>query len=189
VIAFLPPGTFTQLSFAFVVVFGFFVLHNEYRAYESDDDNLYLWAACVAILLSLFSAIMLKANELSEELGLPVTAAETVGAELLFVGSNVVVALMFVYLCIKDDRAVSYIEGAPPIQVGGPNPDPTNPNPTCKSNPNPNLYPDPNPILHIQVGGAIAKVLQVPGSTSSPAYSRFFVGGLRKVPPLHRWDT
>ena len=42
-IVFLPAKSLVQLSFAFVVIFCFFVAHSHVKAFIEDRDDEYLW--------------------------------------------------------------------------------------------------------------------------------------------------
>ena len=94
VIIFVKPGTTAQLAAAFVINLAFLVLHVQTQAFMTKAENDTQFNGLISIALTLFSGILLRYDELSDESEDPYNKYTLL---IVLMGSQGVVAAMFMF--------------------------------------------------------------------------------------------
>ena len=94
VIIFVKPGTTAQLAAAFVINLAFLVLHVQTQAFMTKAENDTQFNGLISIALTLFSGILLKYDELSDESDDPYNKYTLL---VVLMGSQAAVAAMFMF--------------------------------------------------------------------------------------------
>ena len=101
VIIFVKPGTTAQLAAAFVINLAFLVLHVQTQAFMTKAENDTQFNGLISIALTLFSAILLRYDELSDESEDPYNKYTLL---VVLMGSQAAVAAMFTFGVVRPKK-------------------------------------------------------------------------------------
>ena len=97
-IMFLMPGSVMQISMGFIISTIFYIIHIRLQAYQDDIDNNMQSSTLLASMITLFSAILLKAVQNTEN----DTGYGKEFFEFLVPSSNILVLILLVYVIFID---------------------------------------------------------------------------------------